>query len=142
MESERRWKYQGLAPFSLGYQVCLLGLPRAQSLPLHLGAGISCPAYLASTRLFCCHRDLILFWVGLSFPIRTMGPLPGSPLQELHARGSEEGTRDLCPHPTPVFSGAGVAGVSMAVGPLLPLPHCVPYNFILRPVVMTWVLLH
>lgn len=23
-----------------------------------------------------------------------------------------------------------------------PLPRCVPYNFILRPVVMTWILLH
>lgn len=45
-------------------------------------------------------------------------------------------------HPISIFSGVRVAGVSTAMGPLLPLPRCVPYNFILRPVVMTWVLLH
>lgn len=45
-------------------------------------------------------------------------------------------------HHTLIFSGVRVAGVSMAMGPLCPLPRCVLYNFILRPVVMTWVLLH
>ena len=44
-------------------------------------------------------------------------------------------------HHIPMFSG-GASMPSTAVGPLLPLLHCVPYNFILRPVVMTWVLLH
>lgn len=132
MRSELRWKYQGFSPLRLGYHVWFLGLPEPQFLPLHLEAGISIPIYLCSVHLLSCHRDLLLFpaWPQFLF----LAPN----FRKISHRDQPGHPAASSLHPIPMFSG----GASMAMGTLLPLRHCVPYNFILRPVVMTWVLLH
>lgn len=132
----------GFLPGSLGYQLWLLGIPGAQSLPFKAGTRnqhshmlvLSLFALLPqrSTFLSLASVSLLGQWVLFLTPS----------FRYSTDRDQQRAPAAYALHPTPIFSGVRVAGVSLAMGPLLPLPRCVPYNFILRPVVMTWVLLH
>lgn len=99
-------------------------------IPSSKGLGLIIPNNLFLLHLLYCHKNPLLFQVwphnGVSSWFQALG---------IALTGISRGT------PHPVFSGVRVAGVSMVVGPS-PLPRCVPYNFILRPVVRTWILLH
>lgn len=144
MGSEPRWECGSVSPFSLGPQLWLSGLLGARLSPSKPGTrlqhsytpGLSPSVWLPQRSAFLKLKpesvSLLGPWACVAAP-SFRGSLDRDPRRSPAA---------CVPHPAPAFSGVGVAGVSVTVGLLLPLPRCVPYNFILRPVVMTWVLLH